>query len=141
MSTCYSNCPARPERAECRHCKKLRPVHRRKLCHGCYEQPAIRKLYPRSSRSPHAHLGGFPDRPAGVPRPLPPRPTGAEPGSPEKVAVLIARAAAGQALWHPGDATRSAADWPVDLSLFGALEAHDLPPLSGVAAYHGEDAA
>jgi hypothetical protein len=34
---------------------------------------------------------------------LPEVPTLARPGSPEKVAVLAERAAAGQRLWHPGD--------------------------------------
>jgi hypothetical protein len=33
-----------------------------------------------------------------------PKPTGAMPGSAEKVRVLEYGAACGQALWHPGDA-------------------------------------
>ena len=36
-------------------------------------------------------------------RPLP-EPTDARPGSPEKLAVLARRAAAGKELWHPDDA-------------------------------------
>ncbi len=36
--------------------------------------------------------------------PLPDSPTQAPPGSPEKIAVLAARYAAGVALWHPDDA-------------------------------------
>jgi hypothetical protein len=36
--------------------------------------------------------------------PLPPTPTQALPGTPEKVAVLRERARLGQALWHPLDA-------------------------------------
>lgn len=34
----------------------------------------------------------------------PPEPTAAAPGTPEKVAVLEARAAKGQRLWNPADA-------------------------------------
>jgi hypothetical protein len=36
---------------------------------------------------------------------LPSSPTGALPGSPEKVAILAERARLGQSLWHPDDAT------------------------------------
>ncbi len=36
---------------------------------------------------------------------LPPAPTAALPGTPEKVAVLRERARLRQALWHPRDAT------------------------------------
>jgi hypothetical protein len=36
--------------------------------------------------------------------PLPPAPTRALPGTPEKVAVLRERARLGQSLWHPRDA-------------------------------------
>jgi hypothetical protein len=35
---------------------------------------------------------------------LPPRPTDALPGTPEKVAILAERARLGVALWHPLDA-------------------------------------
>jgi hypothetical protein len=41
--------------------------------------------------------------------PQPPTPTPAAPGSPEKIAVLEARAAAGLNLWHPADSTEPAA--------------------------------
>jgi hypothetical protein len=37
-------------------------------------------------------------------RRMPDSPTSAPPGSPEKVAVLEARAARGEILWHPDDA-------------------------------------
>jgi hypothetical protein len=37
-------------------------------------------------------------------RPLPPFPTSALPGTPDKVAVLAERARLRQALWHPQDA-------------------------------------
>jgi hypothetical protein len=36
--------------------------------------------------------------------PLADRPTAAPPGSPEKVLVMAARARAGRAVFHPGDA-------------------------------------
>ena len=40
----------------------------------------------------------------GKKRPLPSEPTSALPGSPEKVAVLLARLVRGEQRWHPDDA-------------------------------------
>jgi hypothetical protein len=48
---------------------------------------------------------------------LPDHPTTALPGSPEKVAVLEARAALGVSLWHPGDAPMDAESHARDLFL------------------------
>ena len=38
------------------------------------------------------------------PAPLPAEPTEAEPGTPEKILILSARALRGETLWHPADA-------------------------------------
>ncbi len=86
----------------CRHCgrtvKFLRP---RRLCWTCYYTPGVKYLYPPTSK--FARFG------AGIgvaiftgPRPLG-EPTMASPGSEEKIAILEARAAAGQRLFHPQD--------------------------------------
>ncbi|GIW81518.1 MAG: hypothetical protein KatS3mg105_3325 [Gemmatales bacterium] len=48
---------------------------------------------------------------AGYPEPRPPaQPTDAEPGSEEKIAVMAARAARGEALFHPDDRQRDEDD-------------------------------
>jgi hypothetical protein len=41
------------------------------------------------------------------------QPTSARPGSPEKISVLADRAALGQELWHPNDATWEDAPLPL----------------------------
>jgi hypothetical protein len=82
----------------CRHCG-TRAVNRpRCLCWSCYYTPGVRQLYPPTSKFARQGVG-LGNRNA----PLPPEPTAALPGTPEKVAVLEARAAARVALWHPGD--------------------------------------
>jgi len=70
----------------------------RRLCWTCYYTRKIRELYPPTG-APFG-LGLDPRR-----RPLPPYPTAAVPGTPEKIAVLMQRAARGLELWHPDDAT------------------------------------
>ena len=71
----------------------------RGLCWPCYYTPGVRELYPSTSKYAKRGVGN------GNPTDLPlPEPTTAGPGSPEKMAVLEARAAAGQRLWHPDDA-------------------------------------
>ena len=80
----------------CRHCLRA-PVNRpRGLCWKCFYTPAVRTLYPSKVR--HGVRDGY------GPRPLPPEPTRAWPGTPEKVAVLCQRAAMRCELWHPKDA-------------------------------------
>jgi hypothetical protein len=56
-------------------------------------------LYPSTSKFARRGVGDF----NGQSR-LPPQPTSALPGSPEKVAILQERARLGFALWHPLDA-------------------------------------
>jgi hypothetical protein len=83
----------------CRHCR-ARPVCRPwRLCHPCYDRPRVRRRY--IVHRPYRY-SGIPDRNGPVPPPQ--EPTTARPGSVEKLAVLVARAKQGAALWHPGDA-------------------------------------
>jgi hypothetical protein len=83
----------------CRHCGRV-PVNRpRGLCWSCYYTPGLRDRYPSTSKFARRGVDDFMGRP-----PLPPAPTLAPPGSPEKVLVLAQRARRHQALWHPGDA-------------------------------------
>lgn len=84
----------------CRHCKKFKVSRPRGLCYGCSKHPEIRALYPsvyeknRGNRGVEDFCGQAP---------LPAVPTGARPGSPEKIEVLKSRAAVRQALHHPAD--------------------------------------
>jgi hypothetical protein len=59
----------------------------------------IRRLYPPTSRCARRGVRDFYGRGR-----LPPFPTDALPGTPEKIAVLAWRASEGLALWHPDDA-------------------------------------
>ena len=86
-----------PKPTICRHCKKCKVNRPLGLCWGCYYRPGIRDLYPSTSIYANRGVGLSQKR-----RPLP-EPTRARPGTPEKVAVLEARAEAGEHLWHPRD--------------------------------------
>lgn len=82
----------------CAHCKKTIGLGRpRGLCHSCYNDLSIRLLYPILSKISQGH--GL-HNPRGI---LPPTPTTAIPGSPEKVRVLEERARQGYSLHRPGD--------------------------------------
>src|SRR5215218_10228101 len=83
----------------CRHCQKTKSNRPRGLCWSCYYTPGVRDLYPSTSKFAHRGVGDFNGRAV-----LPPAPTVAPPGSPEKVAILEERASRKQALWHPADA-------------------------------------
>ncbi len=83
----------------CRHCQRVRANRPRGLCWSCYYTPGLRELYPSTSKYGQRGLDDFYGEPAPAARP-----TGAMPGSPEKVEVLQQRALSGQALWHPEDA-------------------------------------
>lgn len=100
---CMEPCRVRrARRAEqlCRHCR-VRPVSRtRGLCWGCFYNPSIRDLYPSTSKFGLANRGICNGHVATVM----PTPTTARPGTPEKVAVMQARALARQELFHPHDA-------------------------------------
>lgn len=92
--------PARPVRPPCRHCRRALVCRPRGLCWCCYYAPGVRDRYPVTSKYGRRGVGDF-YRVAPLPDP-----TAALPGTPKKVAVLAARAAAGTALFHPKDATR-----------------------------------
>ncbi len=83
----------------CRHCGCVPANRPRGLCWSCYYTPGVREQYPSTSKFAHKGIDDF----HGQASP-PPAPTGARPGSPEKVAVLEQRARLHQELWHPDDA-------------------------------------
>lgn len=83
----------------CRHCSRVRPSRPRGLCWSCYYTPGVRDQYPSTSKFARRGLEDFNGR-----VPLPPFPTAAMPGTPEKVAVLEERARMRVSLWHPLDA-------------------------------------
>lgn len=87
-----------PTPPPCRHCGQLGGWRGRGLCSRCYHTPGLRRQYPRRDRNGGRAVRDFWGR-----APLPPEPTDALPGSPEKLAVLCRRALAGQALHHPDD--------------------------------------
>jgi hypothetical protein len=74
------------------------------LCFPCYYTPGVRGLHPSTSKHGRRGVGL-----AGSDGRRPPAvPTAAAPGTPEKVAVLVARAERGEDLWHPLDGTVTA---------------------------------
>lgn len=83
----------------CRHCDRRPAARPRGLCWSCYYLPGVRHLYPSMSKFGRRGLGFAAERP------LPGTPTAAPPGSPEKIEVLMERAARGSELWHPHDAS------------------------------------
>jgi hypothetical protein len=88
----------------CRHCQRGRICRPRGLCWSCYDTPAISSRYPSTHK--HGRRGvanGYKNAPP------PRRPTCAAPGSPEKVRIMVERAARGEALWHPLDGLRCTA--------------------------------
>jgi hypothetical protein len=84
----------------CRHCGQSRANRPRGLCWSCYYTPGRREQYPSTSKYARRGLADFNGRVA-----VPALPTGALPGTAEKVAVLEQRARLRQALWHPDDAS------------------------------------
>ena len=87
----------------CRHCQRVPSNRPRGLCWSCYYTPGVRELYPSTSKFARRGVTDFNGRAV-----LPPHPTGAMPGSLEKVAVLAERARLGLSLWHPLDAPMDA---------------------------------
>lgn len=81
----------------CRHCGHAVISRPRGLCWKCYYEPGVRDHYPVTGQG-----NGVKDINGN--RPMPPWPTKAKPGSPEKVEVLCQRASKRWNLWHPGDA-------------------------------------
>ena len=95
----------------CRHCSKC-PVNRpRGLCFSCYYTPGVKERYPSTSKYARRGVGHV----AGRRNPLlPDRPTTAAPGTPEKLAVMEARAKANRAVFHPADARFPGDPRPLD---------------------------
>lgn len=91
-----------PRPTHCRHCTRHKATRSRGLCFGCFITPEVKALYPPSTSAfNNRGLGhaGF------CAAPLPAEPTDALPGTPEKIAVMKARAARGERVFHPRDAT------------------------------------
>ena len=80
----------------CRHCGERPATRPRSLCYTCYANGDSGEQYPHLSTF-GVGLGYRADPP------LPGEPTSAEPGSPEKVAVMATRAERGEQLHHPCD--------------------------------------
>jgi hypothetical protein len=83
----------------CKHCHQSKVNRPRGLCWSCYYTPGVKEQYPSTSKYARRGVGNF----CGS-APLPPEPTTAPPGTPEKMAVLELRAKLKLALWHPLDA-------------------------------------
>jgi hypothetical protein len=83
----------------CRHCQRVPSNRPRGLCWSCYYTPGLRERYPSTSKFARRGLDDFNGKAA-----LPPQPTPAMPGTPEKIAILEERARLRQSLWHPMDA-------------------------------------
>jgi len=84
----------------CRHCQKTRSIRPRGLCWVCYYTPGVREKYPSTSKFARRGVLDCNGRVS-----LPPYPTDALPGTPQKVAILEERARLHQSLWHPADAS------------------------------------
>lgn len=86
--------------SHCRHCGRRKVIRPRGLCWTCYYAPGVRDRYPTASKYAKGGVAG-----ANVAEKPLPVPTMTMPGSPERAAVMAARAARGESLWHPDDAT------------------------------------
>ena len=86
-------------RPPCRHCRRrVANPQKRGLCWTCYNTPGLRDQYPSTSKYARRGTGRDDDR-------ADPAPTATLPGTPERIEALAARAAAGERLFHPDDAT------------------------------------
>lgn len=83
----------------CQHCRLKRASRPRGLCWTCYYADGVRDMHPPTSKYGRRGPGNFYCKSK-----LPPFPTNAAPGSPEKLAILEQRARLRQALFHPNDA-------------------------------------
>ena len=88
-------------RKKCRHCGSGTVTRPRQLCWACYYRPGVREQYVRMTAC--GKVRG-PDPPQDQP-PYPDEPTDSQPGSPEKLQVMIRRAEQGRYLYHPDDNT------------------------------------
>lgn len=83
----------------CRNCQCKKSNRPRGLCWSCYYTPGVRDKFPSTSKYARRGISDFNGK-----HKLPPGPTTALPGTPEKVAILAERARMGVSLWHPEDA-------------------------------------
>lgn len=84
----------------CQHCNRRKASSgKRGLCHRCYFEPGVRQRY--TIQAVPTNRRGVLDRTGATPPPA--KPTDAGPGTRSKVAVLMARAARGESLFHEGD--------------------------------------
>lgn len=82
----------------CRNCGHNWANRPRQLCWTCYYTPGVRDRFPPLAIP--SNNRGVPDQPGDQGEP---EPTAAHPGTSEKMAVLAARASAGQRLHHRRD--------------------------------------
>lgn len=82
----------------CKHCQQRRRNRPRGLCFKCFFCREIREQYPKT----HGGNWKFEGQDFNGTAPLG-SPTDAEPGTPEKIAVMEGRASSKQALFHPLD--------------------------------------
>lgn len=84
----------------CRHCATRKINRPGGMCWPCYYTPSVRAKYQPTRPNGRRGVGNLTGR-----RPLPAAATRAAPGTQEKLDVMAERAARGERLWHPGDAT------------------------------------
>lgn len=98
----YHICARRPPRvAACHGCGKVKTIKGWGLCSVCWRKPEVREGARSGSARPLAGRRGVRDFYGAGKRPE--EPTAARPGTAEKIAVLAARAARGEGLWHERD--------------------------------------
>lgn len=77
----------------CRHCRRRCRNRPRGLCQRCYDDGAVRRLYP-GRPAPYGENGSGE---------LPAAAVADVPGSPGKLAAIAERVRLGLSPWHPGD--------------------------------------
>lgn len=83
----------------CKHCRTNKVNRPRGLCWNCYYTPGVKEQFPSTSKYARRGVGNFTGN-----APFDEEPTVHAPGTPEKMAVMEARAKRKLALWHPLDA-------------------------------------
>lgn len=98
----------KPKICPCRHCGRTLTIRSRGLCQTCFDRPGVKENYPHlPSRfsaylsNPGHRLTGLTDSTGAIVDD--PEPTGAVPGTDEKIRVLARRASKGYSLFHPLD--------------------------------------
>lgn len=115
------------ETKPCRHCGNPKTCRPRGLCWPCYYAPGVKEQYPITSKYARRGVGSG----GGSNSPLPAEPTTAPPGTAEKLAVMTERAARGESLHHPLDATSFTAGYTHLPTI------HDIQAANGRLAHRG----